>query len=81
MKLRTIGLISILFLGLLAGPLPADAQRQPPPNPVNGADKGVYLKAAFPLDELRHLCVDIPGHGARVNVTRDLVVHTCKEGI
>ncbi len=27
MKLRTIGLISILALGLLAGPLPTEAQK------------------------------------------------------
>jgi len=60
---------------------PATAQRKPLPKPVNGAENGVYLKAALPLDEPRHLCVDIPGHGARVNVTRDMVVHSCKEGI
>jgi len=57
------------------------AQRPPAPAPVNDADNGVFLKAALPLDEPRHLCVDIPGHGARVNVSRDLTVHTCKEGI
>lgn len=65
----------LMFAGI------ADAQRTPPPKPVNGAEKGVYLKAALPLDEPRHLCVDIPGHGARVNVKRDLTVHSCKEGI
>ncbi|MBT3989760.1 MAG: RICIN domain-containing protein [Rhodospirillaceae bacterium] len=76
----------LLLAGLiaLAGLLvdgPADAQRKPPPKPINGAENGVYLKAALPLDEPRHLCVDIPGHGGRVNVTRDMVVHSCKEGI
>jgi len=35
MKLRTIGLIGILTLGLLAGPLPAEAQ-QPGKNPRIG---------------------------------------------
>ena len=59
----------------------ADAQRQPAPEPINGAEKGAYLKAALPLDEPRHLCVDIPEHGNRVNIARDLSVHTCKEGI
>ncbi len=59
----------------------ADAQGQALPKPVGNADKGVYLKAAFPLDEPRHHCLDIPGHGSRVNVTQDLTVHTCKEGI
>ena len=58
-----------------------EAQRKPPPEPVNGAENGVYLKAALPLDESRHLCLDIPGHGGRVNEKRDLTVHSCKEGI
>ena len=41
----------------------------------------VYLKAFYALDEPRFHCVDIPGHKARVNTARPLVVHTCKEGI
>ncbi|MBT5046865.1 MAG: hypothetical protein HOM58_00055 [Rhodospirillaceae bacterium] len=41
----------------------------------------VFLKAFYPLDEPRFHCVDIPGHKAKVNVTRPLSVHTCKEGI
>jgi len=72
-----IGIFSLMAMGIS----PAEAQRTPPPKPVNGAENGVYLKAALPLDEPRHLCLDIPGHGARVNVKRDLSVHSCKEGI
>lgn len=41
----------------------------------------VFLKAYYALDEPRFLCVDIPGHKARVNISRSLTVHTCKEGI
>ncbi len=52
----------------------ADAQAAPKENTV-------FLKAFYALDEPRFLCVDIPGHRARVNVARALSVHTCKEGI
>jgi len=41
----------------------------------------VFLKAYYSLDEPRFLCVDIPGHKERVNISRSLTVHTCKEGI
>ncbi|MBT4701564.1 MAG: hypothetical protein HOB79_10880 [Rhodospirillaceae bacterium] len=53
--------------------LPVAAQAQDP-----GVGKEVFLKIKAPLDEARGLCVDIPGHKARVNVKRSLVVHTCK---
>jgi hypothetical protein len=43
--------------------------------------ENVFLKAFYPLDEPRFLCVDIPGHKSRVNTSRPLSVHTCKEGI
>jgi hypothetical protein len=43
-----------------------------------GASEEVFLKIKASLDEPRGLCVDIPGHKARVNVKRPLVVHTCK---
>ena len=43
-----------------------------------GAGTEVFLQIKAPLDEPRGLCVDIPGHKARVNVKRSLVVHTCK---
>jgi len=41
----------------------------------------VFLKAFYSLDEPRFHCVDIPGHKKRVDVSRALSVHTCKEGI
>lgn len=44
-------------------------------------DEGVFVLAQAPLDEARGLCLDIPGHRDRVNVTRALVVHTCKRDI
>ena len=43
--------------------------------------ENVFLKAFYSLDEPRFLCVDIPGHKSRVNTSRPLSVHTCKEGI
>ncbi|MFL2669513.1 MAG: ricin-type beta-trefoil lectin domain protein [Alphaproteobacteria bacterium] len=43
--------------------------------------ENVFLKAFYPLDEPRFLCIDIPGHKSRVNTSRPLSVHTCKEGI
>ncbi len=44
-------------------------------------ENGVFLKSALPLDEPRHLCVDIPGHKDRVRVNGYMMVHTCKEGM
>ena len=41
----------------------------------------VFLKAFYPLDEPHFHCVDIPGHKSRVDTSRPLNVHTCKEGI
>lgn len=43
--------------------------------------ENLFLKAFYPLDEPRFLCVDIPGHKSRVNTSRPLSMHTCKEGI
>lgn len=40
-----------------------------------------FLKSFYTLDEPRFFCVDIPGHKSRVNTSRPLSVHTCKEGI
>lgn len=48
---------------------------------VTASADEVFILAVAPLDEPRGLCLDIPGHRDRVNVTRDLVVHTCKRGI
>ncbi|MBK20272.1 MAG: hypothetical protein CMM52_15685 [Rhodospirillaceae bacterium] len=47
----------------------------------NALADNVFLKAFYPLDEPRFHCVDIPGHKSRVNTSRALTVHTCKEGI
>ena len=44
-------------------------------------ENGVFLKSALPLDEPRHLCVDIPGHKDRVKVNGNMMVHSCKEGM
>ena len=44
-------------------------------------ENGVFLKSALPLDEPRHLCVDIPGHKDRVKVNGYMMVHSCKEGM
>ena len=55
--------------------------QQAEPAPVNNADKAPYIKAALPLDEPRHLCIDLPGHGAAANPDRPLGVHTCKDGM
>lgn len=51
------------------------------PPAENGADQAPYIRAALPLDEPRHLCIDIPGHGERVDTTGDVTVHTCKDGM
>ena len=40
-----------------------------------------FIQLIAPLDEPRGLCVDIRGHRDRVNVTRPLVLHTCKYDI
>lgn len=41
----------------------------------------VFILSAAPLDEPRGLCLDIPGHRDRVDVGRNLVVHTCKRDV
>ena len=41
----------------------------------------IFVRSQAVLDEPRGLCLDIPGHRERVDVARDLVVHTCKRGI
>jgi hypothetical protein len=48
------------------------------PHAVADVEGERFLRAVAPLDELRGLCVDIPGHRDRVNVSAALVVHTCK---
>lgn len=51
------------------------------PAPVNGADEASFLKAALPLDEPRHLCVDTRGFGDTPKIDETLWVHTCKDGM
>lgn len=57
-------------------------QAQPvEPEPINDADKAPYIRSALPLDEPRHLCIDLPGHGANANPDAPFTVHTCKDGM
>ena len=51
------------------------------PEPVNGADEAMFLRAALPLDEPRHLCVDTRGFGDTPKTDQSLWVHTCKDGM
>lgn len=59
--------------GVLAQPTGPDA--------INGADEAYFLKAALPLDEPRHLCVDTRGFGDTPKADESLWVHTCKDGM
>ncbi|WP_299154968.1 RICIN domain-containing protein [uncultured Tateyamaria sp.] len=51
------------------------------PDALNGADAATYIRSALPLDEPRHLCIDIPGHGDAVELDGEFIVHTCKDGM
>ena len=51
------------------------------PAALNGADDAYFLKAALPLDEPRHLCVDTRGFGDTPKADESLWVHTCKDGM
>ena len=73
MRVKFIGLIWAIIITVVAPAFPVAAQA-----PDTGKGMEVFLKIKAPLDEPRGLCVDIPGHKARVNVKRSLVVHTCK---
>ena len=42
--------------------------------------RGVFLKALDLLDDVRGFCVDLPGHLQGVDLSADVVVHTCKDG-
>lgn len=66
-------------VAVTAGVTPAVAQISRPAE--NPPVDDVFLRIEAALDEPRGLCVDIPGHRDRVDVTRPLVVHTCKWGI
>lgn len=49
------------------------------PVPINRADQTPYIRFALPLDEPRHLCIDLPGHGTNANPVTPFSVHTCKD--
>ncbi|MEM7470599.1 MAG: hypothetical protein AAF340_04545 [Pseudomonadota bacterium] len=51
------------------------------PDPINQADEAPYIRSALPLDEPRHLCIDLPGHGSMTNPDAPFSVHTCKDGM
>ncbi|SIO07118.1 RICIN domain-containing protein [Vannielia litorea] len=61
-------------------PLQGAAQMVEPPA-QGGADTAPYVRAALPLDEPRHLCIDLPGHGDQVDLAGAFTVHTCKDGM
>lgn len=73
MHIIIFGMVWAIGLAISGYAFPAAAQSL-----SDSSVKEVFLKAKAPLDEPRGLCVDIPGHKARVNVERNLVVHTCK---
>ncbi|WP_323771698.1 RICIN domain-containing protein [Antarctobacter sp.] len=70
--------LACAFLCLL--PLQAAAQMIEP-QAQGGADTARYIRAALPLDEPRHLCIDLPGHGDQVDLAAAFTVHTCKDGM
>lgn len=76
MKILTLG--SIIYLAFSNQLLHAQPVE---PNPVDNADTAPYIRSALPLDEPRHLCIDLPGHGANANPDAPFTVHTCKDGM
>ncbi|MEM7470709.1 MAG: RICIN domain-containing protein [Pseudomonadota bacterium] len=72
-------LIAVLLIALQ----PASGVLAQPtgPDPINGADEASFLRAALPLDEPRHLCVDTRGFGDTPKTDESLWVHTCKDGM
>ncbi len=75
-RLAIAGLIAGSAVALALSGAPAAAQTVPPAR--GAAIEEVFLQLEAPLDEPRGLCIDIPGHRDRVDVSRALVVHTCK---
>lgn len=74
--LITLGLIMSALLSVR----PSIAQPAEPA-PIDQADTAPYIRSALPLDEPRHLCIDLPGHGANANPDGPFSVHTCKDGM
>lgn len=73
--LRTLPVIAALKIGGAVAAQPTG------PAPLNGADTASFLRAALPLDEPRHLCVDTRGFGDTPKTDESLWVHTCKDGM
>lgn len=76
MRVLTFGLISSMVLAN-----PSSHAQPAEPDPIEQADKAPYIRAALPLDEPRHLCIDLPGHGANANPDGPFAVHSCKDGM
>ena len=77
--MRFLTLLTCLGTSIFWGPL---AIAQPTePDPINGADTAPYIRSALPLDEPRHLCIDLPGHGSSADIEAPFSVHTCKDGM
>ena len=41
---------------------------------------GTLIQLSDPLDEPEYYCIDVPGFGARLNLSAALMAHTCKPG-
>ncbi|WP_162143770.1 ricin-type beta-trefoil lectin domain protein [Hellea balneolensis] len=76
--MRLLAIASIVFAFLL---IQAAHAQSAEPNPKDQADQAPYIRSALPLDEPRHLCIDLPGHGASANPNGSFSVHTCKDGM
>ncbi len=74
--LNLLGCVGAAFL--LAPPVIAQPTE---PDPINYADKASYIQSALPLDEPRHLCIDLPAYGSAANPDAPVGVHACKDGI
>lgn len=76
--MRFLTLVSMVSACLLSQAVSAQPVE---PDPIDQADKAPYIRSALPLDEPRHLCIDLPGHGASANPDAPFTVHTCKDGM
>lgn len=76
--MRILVLVSIVFVVPSTQALHAQPVE---PSPINDAETASYIRSALPLDEPRHLCIDLPGHGAQSNPDAPFTVHTCKDGM
>lgn len=76
MRILTLGsVLSLVFSNQTLHAQPVE------PDPVDQADTAPYIRSALPLDEPRHLCIDLPGHGSNANPDASFTVHTCKDGM